>query len=130
MSRSTRHFIRHYVEMVVVMLVGMTVLGIPAGVVVDTGRTGAMVAVMGATMTVSMVGWMRWRGHRWQPTLEMAGSMVVPTLGALALLSAGLVESQGLLLSLEHAVMFTAMLGVMLMRRGEYSHHAHGQVAA
>lgn len=29
-SQSTRHFIRHYVEMVVAMFLGMLVLGMPA----------------------------------------------------------------------------------------------------
>ena len=31
MSSSTRHFIRHYVEMVVAMFPGMAVLGVPVG---------------------------------------------------------------------------------------------------
>jgi len=30
-SPSTRHFVRHYVEMVVAMFLGMLVLGVPAG---------------------------------------------------------------------------------------------------
>ena len=30
---------------------------------------------MAATMTIPMVAWMRYRGHRWQPALEMAASM-------------------------------------------------------
>jgi hypothetical protein len=30
-SSSTRHFIRHYVKMVVAMFLGMAVLGMPAG---------------------------------------------------------------------------------------------------
>jgi hypothetical protein len=29
MNHSTRHFVRHYIEMVVVMFAGMVVLGIP-----------------------------------------------------------------------------------------------------
>ena len=40
---------------------------------------------MAFTMTVPMVAWMRYRGHSWQPTLEMAASMVIPTLIAIAL---------------------------------------------
>ena len=31
MSASTRHFVRHYVEMVAAMFLGMAVLGLPAG---------------------------------------------------------------------------------------------------
>ena len=130
MSPATRHFIRHYFEMVIVMVAGMFVLGAPLALVVDTSETGAMIASMGVTMTVPMVTWMLWRGHDWRPTAEMAGAMIVPTLGALALFATDMVDNRGLLVSAEHAVMFTAMLGVMLLRRDEYSHHAHREAVA
>ena len=35
MSRSTKHFVRHYVEMVVAMFLGMAVLGFPADRAMD-----------------------------------------------------------------------------------------------
>ncbi len=41
MSRSTKHFVRHYVEMVVAMFAGMAVLGFPADRAMDA---------MGATL--------------------------------------------------------------------------------
>ena len=47
---------------------------------------------MAATMTSPMVAWMRYRGHRWQPTLEMAASMIIATLIAIALLAAGVLS--------------------------------------
>ena len=112
------------------MVAGMVVLGAPLGLLVDTGKTGAMIATMGVTMTVPMVGWMLWRGHNWRPTAEMAGAMIVPTLGALALFATDLIVNSGLLISAEHAAMFTVMLGVMLLRRDEYSHHAHREAVA
>src|SRR3954447_13175675 len=80
----TATFIRHYIEMVVVMFAGMIVLGLPGEAALKSLGSGSSVlshdapAVvflgMAATMTVPMVGWMRYRGHRWQPTFEMAAS--------------------------------------------------------
>src|SRR4051795_8075690 len=102
MSTGTKHFIRHYVEMVVVMFVGMALLWAPASAIVDTTPTGSMLATMAVTMTVPMVGWMRWRGHDWAPTLEMAASMIIPTLAMLAVLAARLVTDAGVLLGVEH----------------------------
>jgi hypothetical protein len=56
MKASTRRFIRHYIEMVVVMMLGMFALGAPANAVIDTsGRTGLMLAEMAVTMTLPMV---------------------------------------------------------------------------
>ena len=89
-------FIRHYIEMVVVMFAGMIVLGLPGEAALKAIGSGtselrddapAIVFLgMAATMTIPMVAWMRYRGHRWQPTLEMAASMIIPTLVAIALL--------------------------------------------
>jgi hypothetical protein len=139
MSTSTRHFIRHYVEMVVAMVVGMVALGVPAEGVLRALGTGtselkdsapAVVLLgMAVTMTVPMVAWMRHRGHGWRPNAEMAASMIVPTLGVIALLGAGLVTDFGVLMTLEHVVMLPAMLLVMLLRVDEYA-HGHGRHAA
>ena len=100
MTASTRHFIRHYVEMLVAMFAGMVVLGGPAilalgavGVTSAELRADAPAALllgMGITMTVPMVAWMRYRGHGWQPSNEMAASMMIPTAGVIGLLGAGL----------------------------------------
>ncbi len=137
-SHQNRRFIRHYVEMVVAMVVGMVALGVPAEGVLRALGTGtselkdsapAVVLLgMAVTMTVPMVAWMRHRGHGWRPNAEMAASMIVPTLGVIALLGAGLVTDFGVLMTLEHVVMLPAMLLVMLLRVDEYS-HAHGQHA-
>jgi hypothetical protein len=101
MSASTRHFIRHYVEMVVAMFAGMVVLGVPAGWAL--GAVGSswseltdnapslMLLAMAITMTVPMVGWMRYRGHGWRANAEMSASMLVPTFAAMALQLTGLV---------------------------------------
>jgi flagellar biosynthetic protein FliP len=111
--------------MVLVMFAGMALLWAPADLLVNTKPTGAMLATMAVTMTAPMIPWMRWRGHDWQPTLEMAASMVIPTLAMLALLAADVVTDAGALLGIEHVAMLGGMLVAMLARRDEYSHHHH-----
>jgi hypothetical protein len=132
MSARNRRFALHYVEMVVVMVLGMMILTWPIELVMNVSRTGSMLVEMGATMTAAMLGWMRFRGHDWQPCIEMAASMVLPTIGTLVLLGTGLVEGAGPLMIILHAVMLPAMLVAMLLRRDEYSchHGAHAQVTA
>ena len=75
-SASTRHFARHYVEMIVAMFLGMLVLGAPALLALGAAGVSSadlhndlpavMLLGMGVTMTVPMVGWMA--------TAAMAGS--------------------------------------------------------
>jgi hypothetical protein len=62
----------------------------------------------------------------------MGASMVLPALATLALLGVGLVEGEGPLMVILHAVMLPAMLVAMLLRRDEYScgHRHHRQAAA
>ena len=79
---------------------------------------------MGLTMTVPMVAWMRLRGHAWLPNAEMAASMLIPTFAVMALLSAGVGGSSGLMVP-EHVGMLVCMLVAMLRRRAEYSCAAH-----
>jgi hypothetical protein len=132
-----RTFIRHYIEMVVVMFAGMIVLGLPGEAALRAIGSGTSELVanapalvflgMATTMTVPMVAWMRHRGHRWQPTLEMAASMVIPTLIAIALLATH-VAGFTALMGLEHVAMLLGMLVAMLARVDEYAghHHHHG----
>jgi hypothetical protein len=85
---------------------------------------------MAVMMTAPMVGWMRYRGHAWQPCAEMAASMFLPTFGVIALLWGGVLEDFGTLMMLEHVVMLPAMLVAMLLRYDEYAHgHAHQATA-
>jgi hypothetical protein len=136
LSTATRRFIRHYAEMVVAMFAGMAVFGAPAGwalgavgsswsELTDTAPS-LMLLLMATTMTVPMVGWMRYRGHGWRANTEMAASMVLPTFAAMALTS--VVADTGTILVGEHVVMLLGMLGVMLARPAEYTHHhSHDQ---
>ena len=133
LSSPTRHFVRHYVEMVVAMFLGMVVLGVPAGWALgavgsswselNTDAPALMLLGMAATMTAPMVGWMRYRGHGWRANTEMSASMLVPTFAAIALLEASVVDDIDVLLVVEHIAMLLGMLGVMLLRPVEYTHH-------
>lgn len=132
---NARRFALHYAEMVVVMFAGMAVVGIPgvlaleaAGSGWDELAAGVQFILMCASMTVPMVAWMRFRGHGWRASGEMAGSMIVPTLVALALLPTG-IDEHALMMG-EHVAMPIAMLGVMLARPAEYVHAHHRHAAA
>ena len=137
MSPSKKHFVRHYGEMVVAMFLGMAVLGLPAGWAMSavgtswselhTDAPALMLLGMAVTMTVPMVGWMRYRGHGWQANTEMSASMFVPTFAVIAVLWAGLVEDVGALLIIEHVAMLASMAAAMLLRPAEYS-HGRGQI--
>jgi hypothetical protein len=140
MNAKARTFVRHYIEMVIVMFAGMIVLGLPGEAALEAIGTStselhddapALVFLgMAFTMTVPMVAWMRYRGHAWRPCLEMAASMIVPTLVAIALLWAG-VLGFGALMGLEHVAMLLGMLVAMLLRPDEYTgHHHHAAEAA
>ena len=125
-------FLRHYLEMVAAMLVGMAVLGaVLRGVLALAGlrypaQYPELVALeMAVTMSVGMVAWMRHRGHGWASTLEMAGAMFTPAVALFPLLWLGLIASDTLLL-LEHLAMFPLMYLVMLRRRAEYGGSPHG----
>jgi cytochrome bd-type quinol oxidase subunit 2 len=130
-SRSLRHFGRHYLEMVVAMLLGMVLLGVPATAALSVAGTSMsqlhhdlpalMLFGMAVTMTVPMVAWMRYRGHGWAASNEMAASMFIPSFAVIGLLAAGVVTDIGLLMTIQHVVMLPAMLVAMLLRLDEYA---------
>ena len=132
---STKHFIRHYVEMVVAMFAGMAVLGMPFGWLLGAAGSSwqeltdtapaLMFLAMATTMTVPMIGWMAYRGHSRRANAEMSASMFGPTFAVIGLLGAGVVTDIGVLLVIEHVAMLAGMLAVMLLRPAEYTHH-HG----
>jgi hypothetical protein len=132
-THSTRRFFRDYAEMVAAMFLGMFALSKPAdwlfsalGASTSSQHPAMMLFSMGVTMTVPMVAWMRYRGHAWRPTHEMAASMLIPTFVAMALAGAGVMNG-GPLMVVEHVAMLASMLIAMLLRRDEYSGagHAH-----
>jgi hypothetical protein len=138
MTPAKRHFIRHYVEMVVAMFAGMVVLGVPFGWLLgaigtswhalNTEAPALMFLGMATTMTVPMVGWMAYRGHGRRANVEMSASMFVPTFAVMGLLAAGVLTDIGALMVIEHVAMLAGMLAVMLLRPAEYTqHHGHAQ---
>jgi hypothetical protein len=140
MSAGTKHFIRHYVEMVVAMFLGMAVLGLPTEWALGAfgsswsdlhhDAPALMLLVMALIMTAPMVGWMAYRGHGRRANAEMAASMFLPTFGVIGLLGAGLVTDPMALMTLEHIVMLPSMLAAMLLRRDEYSGHGPARAVA
>ncbi len=124
-THGERSFARHYLEMVIAMIVGMLALGAAAvGIDAATGlelRTGpeATSLAMALAMAVAMVIWMRHRGHGWAGTLEMAGAMFAPAVALMPLLWLAAIGGDTLLL-LEHVVMLPLMYLVMNRRRSEY----------
>jgi hypothetical protein len=136
MNPATRHFARHYVEMLAAMFLGMGVLIMPLGAALGVvglslhGTNVLMISGMALTMTAPMVAWMRYRGHGWPACADMSAAMAIPTLGVLALLWSGLVGDLGTLLVIEHVVMLPSMLVAMLLRRDEYTGAVHHHAAA
>jgi hypothetical protein len=133
MNTSVVHFVRHYLEMVVAMFVGMVALGMPlaallgaAGIDVSAWQTDArelLLIGMAVTMSVPMAAWMRYRGHGWAPVWEMTASMFAPSFAAIALLWGGMVDDSDALLLIQHVGMLPSMLAVMLFRLDEYTGH-------
>jgi flagellar biosynthetic protein FliP len=132
-SRSKRAFVLHFLEMIIVMLVGMGVFSALAALAFGAAgsslsdQSGAFrVMAMGFNMTVPMVLWMSIRGHSAPRNLEMAAAMLLPTFIAAALVWAG---ALGVMsgMGIQHAVMVPAMLAVMLWRYDEYArpHRRH-----
>jgi hypothetical protein len=113
--------------MLLAMFAGMVALGgVVEGVLVLAGSSlshasdSAAATVMAFNMTVPMVGWMLYRGHRARHSAEMAGSMIVPTAIVIALHLLNVLPGSAIL-AVQHVVMIPAMLGVMLWR---YEHYA------
>ena len=139
MSTHTRHFIRHYVEMVAAMFAGMIVLGIPGEAALRAvGSSSAHLQAdapalaflgMALIMTIPMVALMRYRGHAWRPCWQMSASMYLPTFGAIVAMWAGAGDFMTLMM-IEHAVMLPAMLIAMLLRYDEYAGCGHEHAAA
>jgi hypothetical protein len=127
----TRALVRHYLEMVVAMVVGMVALEplwdvvLPAlGWSVLLERPDLHVLVMATDMTLAMSAWMAYRGHRWRPVLEMAAAMYLPFVVLLVPLWTGLISPRVLFLA-GHVLMLAAMAAAMVLRPDEYARHHH-----
>ncbi len=122
--RSTvRHLVRHSLEMVVVMLIGMVVLSLVQQLVWTSLNfySAVGVLVIATDMALSMGAWMRVRGHSWRGIAEMAASMYGPFIVLLVPYWKG-AFSGAELMAWGHVLMLPAMALVMYLRRAEYLH--------
>jgi hypothetical protein len=115
-------FVRHYLEMVVSMVVGMAVLHPLWAVAFDaSGLHGAldhatvMAVVMATDMSLGMGAWMRYRAHSWRSIAEMSAAMYVPFVVFLPPVWVGVMSGAGMLTA-GHLLMLPTMLALMLWR--------------
>jgi hypothetical protein len=125
----TGHFLRHLLEMVAAMMVGMAA-AVPVLVLIFTvmdvtadeapTRYPELICLVVATgMVTSMVAWMRHRGHSWRLCTEMAAAMLVPLVPIFGLLWSGILPGESAC-GLYCVTMIPAMLIAMLVRRSAY----------
>src|SRR5689334_7542698 len=92
--RNHLSFLRHYLEMVVAMVVGMVLLG-PVWTLAFPGlpdRPAALALVMATDMAVGMAAWTLVRGHGGRSTAEMCAAMYLPFLVLLVPYALGLAD--------------------------------------
>lgn len=132
--RQVVRFVWHFVQMAVVMLLGMAPLGLILSAVgqsdLHARSAEAYALVMMASMVLPMAAFMRIRGHSWERTAEMSGAMTVPSAVLLAASLLGLIP-HGAALSITGGgmgiPMWAGMLGAMFFRWPDYAHHRHGE---
>jgi hypothetical protein len=130
-------FTRHYLEMIVAMLVGMAVLYPLWSLLVGStaisswaSRPDVDSTAMATAMSITMVAWMRFHRARLQLVAEMTLAMYAGFWVLFPLLWAGALGEMGLMM-LGHVLMPVFMLVAMLLRRGEYAYgHAHAGAVA
>ena len=129
-------FIRHYIEMVLAMAIGM-VASMPLGSVIFAA-VGAphlmdhavpMTLEMATGMALGMGAWMACRRHGWRDIAEMTAAMYLPFVIFFPATLAG-VMTGGTLMVAGHALMLLAMLAVMLRRRDHYGYRRPAQPSA
>jgi hypothetical protein len=128
-SRQTalRRFVRHFLEMVAAMVVGMVVLGpVTGGLLRWVGGVNlsdypmAAALVMATNMTVGMWVWMRHRRHGTARILEMSAAMYASFAVLFLPYWWGELSGQGVMMA-GHLLMLPAMAGVMLLRKEHYT---------
>jgi len=137
------YFLRHLIEMVVAMLIGMAIFGGLRAALDPTGladvlreHLDARYLAMTGFMAVPMAALMRYRGHGWARTAEMVAAMALPVAVACVLWRFGLGAaipwiSDTALGTSSHVAMYVGMLLAMLYRFGDYGHtgpHLHGTI--
>jgi hypothetical protein len=129
-------FIRHYLEMVLAMAIGMFALmplwtpavqaaGAPH--LLDHAEPTALAMATG--MAIGMGAWMAFRRHGWRDIAEMTAAMYLPFVIFFPATLAGAMTS-GTLMAAGHALMLATMLAVMLRRRDHYGYRRPARPAA
>jgi hypothetical protein len=129
-SRPLLNFVLHLLEMTLAMMVGMLLFGALVGViasasgstldVVRTGQPELFALGMATSMSVTMVGWMRRRGHSRRASGEAAAAMFVPVFLLIACYWAGAVSADSVC-PIACMLMIPAMAGAMLVRLDHYT---------
>ncbi|SCG75902.1 hypothetical protein [Micromonospora coxensis] len=118
-ARVVRPLVRHYVEMVIAMAVGMAVIGglrsLNGLTVSFVERPGTALLLMATDMAVGMAVWMRVRRHPRAAILEMCAAMYVPVV-LLPLVWTEVIGPTAFMVAV-HVLMLIAMLAVLLRRR-------------
>ena len=119
------HFLRHLVEMTLVMMVGMVtsaaVFLSAIGLQVDEALRQYpvhFVLVQALGMTALMVVWMHRRGHAWRSCSEMAAAMIVPAVPLVCLRLLHVIG--GPICGAYCALTIAAMILLMVYRRSDY----------
>ena len=127
----TIHFLRHLLEMVLAMMVGMfagaAVFVSAVGITIEEAiqdHSVSFVIVMAFSMTAPMLAWMHYRGHAWSVCLEMAAVMIAPAVPLCLLRMADVIS--GSVCGAYCGLSLVAMVGVMVYRRDYYSHKPLG----
>lgn len=127
--RPHRTFARHYVEMIVAMVLGMIALypiwtwatrDLPTGHWADRADTDML--AMATAMSLPMIAWMVRRGHGVLPVAEMTVAMYAGFVVLFPLLWSQSLGAMGVMMA-GHVLMPVFMLLAMLARRHEYSGH-------
>lgn len=129
-------FLRHLGGMTLAMFVGMFAFALAVGVIAGAAGSSfeslrvsqpeVFMLGMGSAMSVTMVAWMRRRGHSWREGWEMTIAMFVPVLAVLACYWARAITAAPVC-PLSCVLMIPAMAIAMLFRPGVYA--AHGRAA-
>ena len=128
-QRQRRHpLARHYLEMVLAMIVGMAVFGglvslglVAAGHPNLLEHVSIRAPIMATNMCLGMALWMLHRGHRWRDVLEMSLlAMYVPLLVVYLPFLVGVLPEAAVLGPM-HLLMLPAMAIVMVRRREVYA---------
>jgi hypothetical protein len=118
----------HFLEMAVVMMIGMMPLGLVLSALgqadLATRSPEAYATAMNLSMALPMAAWMLLRRHGARLTAEMTAAMIVPG-GVVAVAGlAGLVPHSAAV-SATGLLMWLGMLAAMGLRWNDYARHCH-----